>query len=310
MPRPLSSKPLGQKAHIQLSTKYLEVDDRVFLLGLDELYREAIKPHEREALLDCARRVSSDLRVSPSDVSIEGYYIEDEALTEYFRLIRALRAEPPDRRQELADTSSLDRLQEVTSSKIYGRTTIGEKLLPAGSDPLSEALEKTIPNWTVKNLTQTAYECAKNSDDYSLVALAALSQDPIVLTALRESVVLYAVPVPLAAFTDEPEYVYVWSVDPIIEERAKKFVTTFNELFNERLPAPDAANAAFFYNASDLWSVLGRCVRLGYDDSVDPVRHYHWGIKRGEDFNLRVEEFWDTVLWTTEQYSKLQNPTP
>ena len=291
-----------------MSTEYLEVDDRVFLLGLDELYREAIKAHEREELLDCARRVSSDLRVSPSDVPIEGYYTEDEALAEYFRLIRALQAEPPDRRQELADTSSLDRLQEVMSSKIFGRTTIGDNLLPAGSDPLSEALEKTFPNWTVKNLTQTAYECVKNSDDYSLVALAALSQDPIVLTALRESVVLYTVPV-VAAFTDKPEYVYVWSVDPIIEEQAKKFVTTFNELFSKRLPAPNAANAACFYNASDLWSLLGRCVRLGYDNSTDPVRHYHWAIKRGEDFDLKVEEFWDTVLWTTEQYSKSQNPT-
>ena len=33
------------------------VDNRVFLLGLDELYRETMKTHERNELLRCAKEL-------------------------------------------------------------------------------------------------------------------------------------------------------------------------------------------------------------------------------------------------------------
>jgi hypothetical protein len=59
----------------------LVVDNRVFLLGLDELYRESMKTHERSELLICARETADALSVAPADVPIEGYYTEDEALT-------------------------------------------------------------------------------------------------------------------------------------------------------------------------------------------------------------------------------------
>lgn len=68
----------------------LVVNNRVFLLGLDELYRESMKTHERHELLICARETADALSVAPADVPIEGYYTEDEDLTEYFRLVRAL----------------------------------------------------------------------------------------------------------------------------------------------------------------------------------------------------------------------------
>ena len=41
------------------------VDDRVFLLGLDEMYRNVIKVHERGELLECASRVAQMLQVEP-----------------------------------------------------------------------------------------------------------------------------------------------------------------------------------------------------------------------------------------------------
>jgi hypothetical protein len=44
------------------------VDNRVFLLGLDELYREAMKRHERDELLGCARETGSALAIPPADV--------------------------------------------------------------------------------------------------------------------------------------------------------------------------------------------------------------------------------------------------
>ena len=78
------------------SDRYI-VDNRVFLLGLDELYRDAVKPHERGELLDCAREVADVLHVESEDIPIEGYYSEHPQLTEYFKLMRALQAAPKGR---------------------------------------------------------------------------------------------------------------------------------------------------------------------------------------------------------------------
>jgi len=120
------------------------------------------------------------------------------------------------------------------------------------------------------NLTNRAYECASGSSDFSLVALAALSRDPVVLTALRESVILYLVAVLGLSVESEPKY--VWEVDEIIQRRAAQFVETFNELFGERLPRPAPENAKDFWKASKEWKIIGRCVRIGFDESVGPVQ--------------------------------------
>jgi len=50
------------------------VDDRVFLLGLDNLYRDAMSLLESEQLLSSARKVAEALRVRPAEVPVEGYY--------------------------------------------------------------------------------------------------------------------------------------------------------------------------------------------------------------------------------------------
>src|SRR5690349_8990226 len=71
----------------RMKTERRVVNNRVFLLGLDELYREAMKRHERDELRRCARETASSLSVDPADVPIEGYYSEDERLTEYFRIV-------------------------------------------------------------------------------------------------------------------------------------------------------------------------------------------------------------------------------
>jgi hypothetical protein len=176
----------------------------------------------------------------------------------------------------------------------------GRFLLSVGEDALSVALKKTFPAWTVENLTNAAYECAAESSDFSLVALAALSRDAVVLAALRESVVLYAMAVGGSAMRSEPEY--VWEVDEIIQQRAAQFVETFNKLFDERLPRPAPENAEEFWMASTEWKVIGRCVRVGFDDSVRPIRHYHWAIDRDAKYRPVVNEFWDTEIWTTARY--------
>ena len=219
------------------------VTNQVFLLGLDELYRTAMKRHESAELLECARTVAATLGVAPADVPIEGYYTESPELTEYFQLVRSLQDQPKDRETELADSEPYSRLVAVTSSPLFGIPTPSGSLLPSGTDPLTVALSDTFPNWTIETLTNAAYDVASDSDDFSLVALAALPKDPVVLTALRESVVLYAMVMGGAAWS-EPEY--VWDVDLEIENRSKRFVETFNQLFNDSIPIPSSENTEIF----------------------------------------------------------------
>src|SRR5215470_8676494 len=124
------------------------VDNRTFLLGLDKLYREAMKPHERSELLDCARQVAAALQVGPADVPIEGYYTEDARLTEYFRLMRSLQKLGKENVPRVASLDQFQRLRDVTSSPIYGRVVDTDTLLPGGRDSLSQALDDTKPNWS------------------------------------------------------------------------------------------------------------------------------------------------------------------
>lgn len=273
------------------------VDNRVFLLGLDYLYREAMKRHERGELLACARRVATALGVEAADVPIEGYYVDDAELTAYFRLMRALQNVAGDRRGTVESLAEFRRLQDVTSAPLYGRAQDVGNLLPTGRDPLSQALEDTWPDWSVASLTSAASACAHDWDDFSLVGLAARWGDSVVLTALRESVVLYAEAI-LAG--RPPRYEYVWQVDPALAAQASRFIGAFNDLFGDDLPPADPAEVERYWRASKENDYVGRCVRLGSDDSVQPVRHYHWAIPR-TDRGI-VHEFWDTEIWTTDRY--------
>lgn len=277
------------------------VDNRVFLLGLDKLYRDEMKRHERGELLMCARRVAEALQVAPSDVPVEGYYAEDERLTEYFRLVRALQDVDKGKTSSVDSLSEFQRLRDVTSAPLYGRPQYKGKLLPTGRDALSQALVNTFPNWSVESLTAAAYNSARKFEDISLVGLAALIKDAVVLTAVRESVVLYAQPIAAAAL-DPPQPKYVWEVDKDLARQARRFIDTFNTLFGESLPPPDPAQAELYWHAYDDNEVLGRCVRLGYDKTILPIRHYHWAICRAADGGFAVQEFWNPELWTTTRY--------
>jgi hypothetical protein len=277
------------------------VDNRVFLLGLDKLYRDAMKRHEHGDLLRCARRVAETLRVAPADVPVEGYYAEDDRLTEYFRLVRALQDVDEGETSSVDSLSEFQRLRDVTSAPLYGRPQYAGKLLPTGRDALSQALFDTFPNWSVASLTAEAYNKAREFDDVSLVGLAARVQDAVVLTAVRESVVLYAEMIPGAALY-RPRPTYVWKVDKDLAQQARRFIDTFNTLFGERLPPPDPEHAEWYWHAYDDNEILGRCVRLGCDDAILPIRHYHWAICRAADGGFAVQEFWKHEVWTTTRY--------
>lgn len=142
---------------------------------------------------------------------------------------------------------------------------------------------------------------AKETDDFSLVGLAALVQDAVVLTATRESVVLYAeVMVGSAMIREQPKY--SWQVDKELAEQARRFIDTFNTLFGENLPPPEPEQASSYWYACKDNEIQGRCVRLGYNDAVSPVLQYHWAICRKADYTLIVQEFWHPEVWTTERY--------
>ena len=284
-----------------MRTELRVVDNRVFLLGLDELYRSTIKEHERGKLLKCAQQVAQDLSVAPGDVPVEGYYTEDESLTKYFRLMRSLQAEHESRESEIRHNRAYRRLREVTESPIYGTPATSDRLLKRSWDALSYALDDMADGRTVQAITARAYEVAFESNEYSLVALGALARDAVVLTALRESVVLYA---GLAILGMPPIPKYEWAVDPMVEERAQQFVRGFNKLFGESLPRPCRRNASVYWKACDSHAIIGRCVCIALDDRVGPMTYYHWAIDGDGRGGHSVSDFSDTEIWTTERYRK------
>lgn len=280
------------------------VDNRVFLLGLDGLYRHAMKRHERTELLICARRVAAALQVSPANVPVEGYYSEEPDLREYFLIMRALQQVEGSRVSEVARMKEFKRLQNVTTVPLYGRSVDHGKLLPVGRDPLSQALLETFPDWRIDRLIDAAHEIAQTTEDISLVGLAARIRDPVVLAALRESVVLYGSYVSGIAPTPK----YVWAVDDALLGLATRFIDAFNTLFSEELPRPKPASAPTYWMAYTFNEILGRCVRIGSDDRVWPARHYHWGIHRSSTGEFAVQEFWNPKVWPTWAYRRALGP--
>jgi len=302
------------------------VDNRVFLLGLDQHYRDAMKLFESVVLLPCATAVAQRLKTVPADVPIEGYYGDSPALTAYFRLMRALQELKADEGREAEGMGELGQILEIAASKLYGEPAYerdGERfMLPAGRDPLSRAMLKfrlEPENWNVPTLLEHACLAALEHDDFSLVGLAARAKDDVVLAALRESVVLYAEKVLLlGGMKDEPEY--VWEVDEALASAANRFIELFNRLVAsvnaglrqkhvttgefewhafEPIPSAVAAHAAHFYHRAEDNEIGGRCVNIGR--RVDTNEYYHWAV-RGAASGWQVHEFWSPEMWTTERY--------
>jgi len=279
------------------------VDDRRFLLGLDELYREAMKEHERTQLLACAQDVAAALKVEPANVPIEGYYSEAPDLATYFRLLRALQQQSASRAAEVESLSQFRRLRDVTSSPIFGRPVLktldeeDEHLLPAGRDPVSAVLNvaETQAECTVERLIAQTSAYAEENDDYSLVGLACRARDAVVIAALRESVVLYAEMGVPGAMRSRPKY--LWRVTPALAAAAHRFIDAFNGLFGPELPPATATYAHIFGRQEP--NIVGRCVCLGRTRDVPPA-YYHWAVVQGGQY--AVHEFWSPEIWTTERY--------
>lgn len=276
------------------------VDDRVLLTGLDDLYRQVMKEHEAGDLLRCARAVAAALGEYPdSSVPIEGYYAENAALTEYFRLVRSLQRVDVARRAEVSSLPEFQRLLAVATSPHLAATFIHDGLLPLARDALAIALNDTpAPQWSISTLVEAAARAASHSDDCSLVGMAAFVRDPVLIAATRETAVLYA-EVAFSGGLPRPE-TFRWAVSATLVERASRFVQTVNTLLQEHLPVPSEGYAEVFWRAAKRSSAVGRCARVG-QDLRRKDRHYHWAIKlRGAE--LVAEDFWDAHVWTTSTY--------
>ena len=278
------------------------VDDRTFMLGLDRLYREAMKRHERAELREAAGRLLAVLAVAPSSGPVEGYYVENAELTTYFRAMRALQDVDADRIPDVKGNTDYERLVQLTSSPMYGRAKWADKILPRGRDPLTVALlEPEEPE--LGRLVTRAAAIADELDDISLVGMGARLRDAVLLTALRESVVLYAE----VGFRGLPvRNEFVWKVSDSVSTLARRFIAEYERLFpgdaGSALPPPVAGSAEAYWSAAERNDVIGRCVYVAYDPRRT-APYYHLAVRWGKD-GPDVEAFWAREIWTTAAYGK------
>lgn len=279
------------------------VGNRELILGIDELYRDAMKPFEARELLPAAQKIANGLKQIVGDGPAEGYYGESAELTTYFQTMRALQQVGASELPRVAHLPEYDLLLKVTQSPIFGVIEDTSKIFPGSRDALYFALAgMPLEKWSVDALSTAAHDEAEARDDCSLVGLACLARDLVCITALRESAVLYA-EVLFGAAQEQPIQAYEWAVEPLVEKAANAFIHGFNALVPGSILSACAENAGYFFRAYDSIYIAGRCVRIGSDDSTMPNRHYHWAVheKSGE---YAVESFWSDELWTTDRYRR------
>lgn len=277
------------------------VDNRLFIIGLDELYRSSMKELEATHLLECARTVARALGATAVSAPVEGYYAESIALTEYFQLMRALQLLDEDQGWRVRQLREFSLLYAIATSGCHGQPEPGTLLLPRGVDALGRALYETPPEkWTVTLLVERARAIATTSGDFSLVALAARTGDSVAVAATRESVVLYEHMALLDINRDE----YDWQVDAELAAVANQFIEAFNQFGGRPLPYADAASGEAYHEAAKDATLAGRCVALAENPATGSF--YHWAIAGESLENFHVEEFWDAQLWTTSRYKSQQ----
>lgn len=272
----------------------MTVDDRLFVIGLAELYRQAMQDHEETTLLPLAEAACKALALAPATGPVEGYYGESVALARYFRLVRALQqAEMPTAVPEAA-RDALTRLHKVHSSPAMGRVEASDRVLPRTASPFGEAL-RTLADWSVDALSRQARQLVE-AGDAGLLAVAASTGDPVALCVARETAAL-AADVELAE-EDATEPDFVWAVSEPVAAVAGRFVAALARSTGIRLPEPVSASAHLFGQAAAAADLDGRCILVG-EQSGNPYPFYHWYIARSGDRDT-VRDFWSNQVWTTE----------
>jgi hypothetical protein len=275
------------------------VDDRAFVVGLSELFRQEMKSYEVATLLPLAETACEALDLSPANVPVEGYYTESVELERFFRLIRALQNAEV---REVFPGSAKDamfRLREVLASPAMGRVESDDRLLPRTTSPLGEAL-LILSNWSIDGLSRQAAQLVRR-DDAGLIAVAAAAGDPVALCVARESMALVA-DVEFAEI-ELPEF--VWAVSERVAEVASRFVSALAEATGILLPEPETTSSRLYGQAARDAELVGRCILIG-ERFGNPYPYYHWWID-SQDGQLRVKDFWSSNVWTTDTFRNMPN---
>jgi hypothetical protein len=267
------------------------VDDRAFVIGLSELFRQEMKSYEVGHLLPLAETACIDLDLSPANVTVEGYYTESDELERFFQLIRALQDIEVHKVSDGTTKTAIFRLREVLTSPAMGRVESNDILLPRTTSPFGEALQ-ILSNWSIDGLCQEAKKLVRK-DDSGLVAVAAAAGDPVCLCAARESMALVA-DVELAEM-QPPEF--TWGVSKGVAEVAVRFVSCLANATGIILPEPISTFSHLYGQAARDAELIGRCVLIG-ELFGNPYPYYHWYID-SQNGQLRVKDFWSSSIWTT-----------
>ncbi|MBN1500271.1 MAG: hypothetical protein JW982_08950 [Spirochaetes bacterium] len=280
-----------------------KITDQILILGLDYSCRESMKKYETGVLLSAAKKLATFLSLPINPVPIEGYYNETKELKLYFTIMRALQKVEKSILDEIINNDDYKKILQVFTSPIFGKYNFGEYIIPNVDDPINTVMKKLPPlEWSAEKIINEAYDIVSNADDYSLTGIGILTKDPITITALRESAVLYVSGVQAIGNFEEPEYRYIWNVSDKVQKVCNIFINEFNKLTESSiLPAVDS-NAEYFNQNYIDNKIRGRCVRTGTDESGNTDRFYHWAIDVSDGYDLVFKEFWDEKLWTTEMF--------
>ena len=189
---------------------------------------------------------------------------------------------------------------ELFCSGLYGEFEFTDCILPIVKDSLYKAME-ILPEekWNAKSILDEAYLNLLKGNDNTIIGLGVLLKNPVIVTLLRESVVLYSD----FLFTGGPDfrvkyvYKYIWNVSIEIEKKAQKIIQTFNSICPYKIPDAIKKNVKIYYEKYISNPIYMRCVRIGFNG----YNHYHWAIRKKDYFTEDFEfiEFWDSKIWTT-----------
>lgn len=273
------------------------VDNRLFVVGLSELFRQEMKIYEVQVLLPLAEEACNALRLPPADVPIEGYYYESDALAKFFRLIRALQQKEIKDVSGFSDLKAFEKLRRVLCSPAMGRVENFDQLLPQTTSPFGESL-RFLSDWSIDALSKQARKFVRQ-DDAGLLAVASATGDPMALCIARESSALLSC-VEMAAL-ETPDY--AWHVSEDVSKVAHRFVSALAESTGILLPEPKASSARIYGQAAEGADLYGRCILVGQQIG-NPYPYYHWYIDSNET-GLVVKDFRSSAIWTTETLRRI-----
>ena len=276
------------------------VDNRLFIIGLTELFRSEMKVYEAGTLLPIAQAVCQALAVEPAQVPVEGYYYESEELTHFFKLVRALQRTPMPSAVPKPVLDGIHALRKALHSPAMGRVAESSNVLHLNSSPFTQALE-TTDQWVMQAIADASQKFVRD-DDAGLVAVACASGDPVAICATRETMALTEMV--CMASPEEPEVPhFIWQVTAAVEDVAKRFVSALQEATAIMLPPPAPEAAETYAMAARDAYLDGRCILVGQQPpSIGPL--YHWYIDAWAGAP-KVIDFWSNSMWTTEKLRDL-----